>query len=138
MAKIYYPGKRYENAYFITGTRIDSCANIKERLPKHNYKFGSHLRIRYDNQPTQNLQQQHKETQEPEPQENNNISDIEEQLPRSLTYNQQETPLNNIQQDNKSQQMSENEQQTTQTKTRASRGNTHTKYIRNPRNNNRQ
>ena len=76
--------------------------------------------------------------QEPEPQENNNISDIEEQLPRSLTYNQQETPLNNIQQDNKSQQMSENEQQTTQTKTRASRGNTHTKYIRNPRNNNRQ
>ena len=134
MAKIYYPGKRYENAYFITGTRIYSCANIKERLPKHIYKFGRHLRIRYDNQPTQNLQQQHKETQqEQEPQENNNISDMEEQLPRSLTYNQQETPLNNIQQNNNSQQMSENKQQTTQTKTRASRGNTHTEYIRNPK-----
>ena len=54
---------------------------------------------------------------------------MEEQLPRSLTYNQQETPLNNIQQNNNSQQMSENKQQTTQTKTRASRGNTHTEYI---------
>ena len=58
---------------------------------------------------------------------------MEEQLPRSLTYNQQETPLNNIQQNNNSQQMSENKQQTTQTKTRASRGNTHTEYIRNPK-----
>lgn len=40
-----------------------SCTAIKEDLPERIYKFGRHLRIRYDNQPTQNLQQQNGEIQ---------------------------------------------------------------------------
>ena len=81
-----------------------SCTAIKEDLPERIYKFGRHLRIRYDNQPTQNLQQQNGEIQqeienqqneetqetehenqqneeaqqETEVQENNDISDTEE------------------------------------------------------------
>ena len=106
VGKTYFPRKRYENTYFITGTRIYSCTNIKEHLPKHIYKFGRHLRIRYDNQPTQNKELQ----QETELQESDSTSDIEEDLPRNLIYIQQEIPTNNIQRDNNSQQTSEDEQ----------------------------
>ena len=102
----YYPEKRYWNACFIAGTRICSCTNIKEHLPKHIYKFGRHLRIRYYNQPTQTKEIQ----QETELQDNNNTSDIEEQLPLNLTYTQ-EIPTNNTQQDINSQQTSKDEQQ---------------------------
>ena len=97
--------------YFITGTRVYSCTTIKEHLQKHIYTFGRHLRIRYDNELTQNEETQ----QERELQDNNNTSDTEGQLPRNCTYTQQE-----IQQDTNSQQTSEeehhtseNEQQTT-------------------------
>ena len=60
----YYPGKRYKNTHFITGTRVYSCTTITNHLPKHIYKFGRYLRIRYDNQPVQNQQQQNKEIQQ--------------------------------------------------------------------------
>lgn len=100
--------------YFITGTKVYSCTTIKEHLQKHTYTFGRHLRIRYDNQLTQNEEETQ---QERELQDNNNTSDTEEQLPRNCTYTQQE-----IQQDTNSQQTSEeeyhtseNEQQTTHT-----------------------
>lgn len=82
-----------------------------------------HLRIRYDNQPIQNLQQQNEEIQqeienqqkeetqqETELQDNNNISDVKEQLPCNLRYMQQETPRTDILRDNNSQQSSEDEQ----------------------------
>ena len=127
--------------YFVTGTRVYTRTTIKEHLPKCIYKFGRHLRIRYDdNQPIQNLQQQNEirqeidnqqneETQqETELKENNDISDAGEELPRNIAYTQQETPTTNIQQNNNSQQTledtqtsedghptSEDEMQTTQT-----------------------
>ena len=108
----YYPGKRYENNHFITGRRVYSSITITNHLPKHIYKFGRYLRIRYDNQPIQNQQQQNEEKQqETENNSENNNPNIEdtptptnldipkirnneeETLPRNITIIQQETPI---------------------------------------------
>ena len=102
----YYPGKRFENTHFITGTRIYSCTTITNHLPRHIYKFGRYLRIRYDSHPTQNQQQQNEEIQretENIPQQNEEIqketeniqpvpTNIEEEIPRNITIMQEETP----------------------------------------------
>ena len=94
----------------------------QERISSKTY-LQWHLRIRYDNQPIQNLQQQNEKIQqeienqqneetqqETELQDNDNISDAEEELPRNLRYRQQETPRTNILRDNNSQQSSEDKQ----------------------------
>ena len=53
------------------------------------YKFGRYLKIRYDNQPTQNQQQQDEETHE----ETENPPDSKEEITRNITIIQQETPI---------------------------------------------
>lgn len=49
--KTYYPGIRHKNKYFTTGTQIFQCVKLKEHVPRHLYKFGKYLTIRYDTQP---------------------------------------------------------------------------------------
>ena len=120
MAKHNSPGK----LLYYWNKSVLSCY-YKRTISKiqYIYKFRRHLRIRYDNQPIQNLQQQNEQIQqeienqqneetqqEAELQENNDISDAEEELPRNIVYTQQETPTTNIQQDNNSQQTSEDAQ----------------------------
>ena len=61
----YYPGHRYENKHFITGTRVYSCNEITNHISRHIYKFGQYLRIRYDNQP-HNQEENIQTTTEPE------------------------------------------------------------------------
>lgn len=82
VGETHYPGKRYENNYFITGARVYLCTTIKNHLPKHIYKFGRHLNIRYDNQTTQNIQQQNEEIQ-PQNEEMQHETEPEEEVPRS-------------------------------------------------------
>ena len=98
------------------------CAGVilhyQQRISSKTY-LQWHLRIRYDNQPIQNLQQQNEEIQqeiknqqneeiqqETQIQDNNDISDAKEESPRNLRYTQQETPRTNILRDNNSQQTS--------------------------------
>ena len=51
VGKTYYPGIRHKNKYYTTGTRLYQCVKIKEHIPRHLYKFGRYLQIRYDSQP---------------------------------------------------------------------------------------
>ena len=109
----YYPGKRYENTHFITGTRVYFCTTITNHLPKHIYKFGRYLRIRYDNEAIQNQQQQNEEiihdnnininnpesnnskiedTHTPKNHDTPIITNNEEEIPQNITILQQETP----------------------------------------------
>ena len=102
IGKTYYPGKRYHNTYFITGTRVNSCTSIKHHLTKHIYKFGRHLRIRYDNQPIQNSQQQNEEVQQ------------ETELDQPTIQPQQQLQEENSEDEHNSQQKSEDEHQTSE------------------------
>ena len=52
IGKTYYTGKRYNNKYYTTGTRVYQCIHLKQHLPRHIYQFGRYLRIRYNSQPT--------------------------------------------------------------------------------------
>ena len=52
IGKTYYTGKRHNNKYYTTGTRVYQCINLQQHLPRHIYEFGRYLRIRYNSQPT--------------------------------------------------------------------------------------
>ena len=61
-----YTGKRHNNKYYTTGTRVYQCIHLyyttgtrvyqcihlQQHLPRHVYEFGRYLRIRYNSQPT--------------------------------------------------------------------------------------
>ena len=72
--KTYYPGTKFQNKYITTGTRIYQYTTISKNIPKHLYKFGRYLRIRYDEQPKED-----------------DNSETQSELPRNVTFIQQET-----------------------------------------------
>ena len=52
IGKTHYTGKRYNNKYYTTETRVYLCIHLEQHIPRHVYEFGRYLRIRYDSQPT--------------------------------------------------------------------------------------
>ena len=58
IGKTYCPGIKYNNKFYTTGTRVYQCARLKQHIPEHIYQFGRYLRIRYDDQPEDQQQQQ--------------------------------------------------------------------------------
>ena len=52
IGKTYYTGKRHKKKYYTTGTTVYQCVHLRQHLPRHIYKFGRYLRIRYNSQPT--------------------------------------------------------------------------------------
>ena len=65
IGKTYYTGKRNNNKYYTTGTRIYQCTQLKKHIPKHIYEFGRYSRIRYDSQPT-NIPDEQQQIHEPQ------------------------------------------------------------------------
>ena len=52
IGKTYYTGKRHNNKFYTTVTRVYQCTHLEQHIPRHVYEFGRYLRIRYDSQPT--------------------------------------------------------------------------------------
>ena len=50
IGKTYYTGKRHNNKFYTTGTRVYLCTHLDQHIPRHVYEFGRYLRIRYDSQ----------------------------------------------------------------------------------------
>lgn len=73
--KTYYPGTKFQNKYFTTGTRIYQYTSLSKHIPRHINEFGRYLQIRYDEQPK----------------DDNNL-DTQSEFPRNVTYIQQEAP----------------------------------------------
>ena len=73
--KTYYPGTKFQNKYFTTGTRIYQYTSLSKLIPRHINEFGRYLQIRYDEQPK----------------DDNNL-DTQSEFPCNVTYIQQEAP----------------------------------------------
>ena len=88
VGKTYYPGVKYSNKFYTTGTRVYHCIKLKQHIPKHIYQFSRYLRVRYDDQPEDQQQQQQNlpniteptdDTPDIQEQETEDTRDIQEQ-----------------------------------------------------------
>ena len=95
--KTYYPGLKFQNKFYTTGTRVYHCIKMTEHLPRHFYQFGRYLHICYDSQPNFITIKN----------DNNNSQD-------TLPLEKQPTPQQQLQEDTHSQQTSEDEHQTSE------------------------
>ena len=88
IGKTYYTGKRNNNKYYTTGTRIYQCTHLKKHIPKHIYEFGRYLRIRYDSQPT-NIPDPQNDLENQE----NTLESQQELSPELSQHSTQHTPI---------------------------------------------
>ena len=79
IGKTYYPGIKFQNKYFTTGTRIYQYTTLTKHIPRQIYYFGRYLRIRYNEEPKDGPDIQLGPGTEPE-------------LPRNVAYIQEKTP----------------------------------------------
>ena len=95
--KTYYPGIKHSNNFITTGTRIYQCIKINHHIPRRIFYFGRYLRIRYNEQPQDNNQEQQLQQTDNEDktqqsqQTDNELQDINELQPQTLLDEQQLT-----------------------------------------------
>ena len=96
--KTYYPGIKHSNKFITNGTRIYQCIKINQHIPRRIFYFGRYLRIRYDEQPQDNNQEQQQQQQtdnedktQQSQQIDNELQDINELQPQTLPDEQQLT-----------------------------------------------